>query len=279
MALPRRHKNPIHKLMVALLLSAFRITASVYLVRCFPLVRKLKRFCAHLADTLHHSTIKVYLSAVRSPHIEEGLPDPLVGCLELQRVLQGIKHHQGSNQPKRQPITSDLMLIIYHSLDFSVYNHPILWAACCIGFFGFLQAGEFTVNVPFNPAIHLTVNDIQAHSLSNTKSFGIHIKCSKTDPFRQGCYIYISTGRQDLCPVQALVQYLHLHGIAPGPLFHEADGSPFSSHWLASSISSFFSSARVSGCFLGHSFHIGAALVDGQVTYTNYAFIPRSTLS
>lgn len=129
----------------------------------------LIRFCAHLADTLHHSSIKVYLSAVRSLHVDEGLPDPLVGCLQLRRVLRGIKRHQGSNQPKRQPITSDLMRVIHRSLDFSSHNHTMLWAACCIGFFGFLRAGEFTVNAPFDPAIHLSVNDIQADSLSNPK--------------------------------------------------------------------------------------------------------------
>ena len=57
----------------------------------------LIRFCCHLANTLHHSLIKVYLSAIRSLHIEEGLPSLLVGCLRLQRVLWGIKRHQGVN--------------------------------------------------------------------------------------------------------------------------------------------------------------------------------------
>ncbi|CAH3163205.1 unnamed protein product, partial [Porites lobata] len=37
----------------------------------------LLRFCSHLADRLHHSSIKVYLSAVRSLHIDQGFPDPL----------------------------------------------------------------------------------------------------------------------------------------------------------------------------------------------------------
>ena len=78
-------------------------------------------------------------------------------------------------------------------------NHLMLWAACCLGFFGFLRAGEFPVNAPFDPAIYLSVNDIQADSLFNPQSFRILIKRSKTDPFRQGCYIYIDTGRQDLC--------------------------------------------------------------------------------
>ena len=38
----------------------------------------LMRFCTFLADGLSHASIKVYLSAVRSLHIDSGLPDPLV---------------------------------------------------------------------------------------------------------------------------------------------------------------------------------------------------------
>ena len=156
----------------------------------------LIRFCAHLADIIHHSTITVYLSAIHSLHIEEGLADPLVGCLQLQRVLQGIKRHQGSHQPKRQPITSVLLQIICHSLDHSNHNYKMLRAACCLRFSGFLRAGKFPVNSPFNPDIHLTINDIQADSLLNPRSF----KCSKTDPFCQGCHVYIGTSLSDLLP-------------------------------------------------------------------------------
>ena len=53
-------------------------------------------FCSHLADHFHHCSIKVYLSAIRSLHIDQGFPDPLVNCLQLQCPLRGIKRHQGS---------------------------------------------------------------------------------------------------------------------------------------------------------------------------------------
>ena len=49
------------------------------------------RFASLLADNLTHTSIKVYLSAVHSLHIDHGLSDPFVNCLRLQRLLRGIK--------------------------------------------------------------------------------------------------------------------------------------------------------------------------------------------
>ena len=96
------------------------------------------RFATVLADNLNHSSIKVYLSAVRSLYIDHGFPDPLVGCLRLQRLLRGIKRVQGPVTPTRLPITIDHLRVIQRSLDLSAADHVMLWAACCLGFFGFL---------------------------------------------------------------------------------------------------------------------------------------------
>ena len=144
----------------------------------------LVHFATMLADSLNHSSIKVYLSAVRSLHIDNRLADPLINCLQLQRLLRGIKRVQCSPTPKRLPITIDVLVVIKRSLDLSSQDHIMLWAACCLGFFGFLCAGEFTTNSPFDPNVHLGVSDVQADTLQDPTCFQIHIKCSKTDPFR-----------------------------------------------------------------------------------------------
>ena len=95
------------------------------------------RFASLLADNLNHSSIKVYLSAVCSLHIDHGLPDPLVNCIHLQHLLRGIKQVQGPALPSQLPITVDHLKVIQHSLDLSTRDHVILWVACCLGFFGF----------------------------------------------------------------------------------------------------------------------------------------------
>ena len=70
-------------------------------------------FVTFLANTVQHSTIKVYLSAVRSLHIEQGFADPLVDCLHLQRVLRGIKRTQDDTSSLRLPVTDDIMMVIF----------------------------------------------------------------------------------------------------------------------------------------------------------------------
>lgn len=123
-------------------------------------------FATFLARKIQHSSIKVYLSGVRVLHIEQGFQDPLANCLRLQRVVRGIKCCQSSPSSTHLPITDDLMLVIWRSLDLRLPDHLMFWAACSLGYFGFLRASEFTVPnmASFSPSLHLGVQDIAVDS-------------------------------------------------------------------------------------------------------------------
>ena len=164
-------------------------------------------FATFLANSLHHSYIKVYLSTVRSLHNENGLPPLLFNCpcSYSYWLLRGIKHVQ-------LPITIDLLKVIQHPLDLNSQDHVMLWAACCLGFFGFLCAGEFTTNSSFNPSIHLAVSNMQTDALVDPTCFRVHIKCSKMDPFYVGCNIYVGQGNNVICLLVALGNFLALQG-------------------------------------------------------------------
>ena len=127
-------------------------------------------FASLLADTLNHSSIKIYLLAVRSLHIDHGFPDPSVNCLCLQHLLRGIKEVQGPASPRCLPIIVDYLKVIQHSFDLSTRDH-VMWAACCLEFFGFLWVREFTVNFVFDHNTHMTVSNMQADSLVNPSCF------------------------------------------------------------------------------------------------------------
>ena len=112
----------------------------------------------------------------------------MLNCLRLQRVLRRVKRSQGSPAAQRLPITDSLLLVIHRALDLKFFYHCAFWAACMLGYFGFLRAVEFTVPnlASFSPASHLSVTDIAVDSLQSPSCLRVRIKASKTDPFRQG---------------------------------------------------------------------------------------------
>ena len=229
-------------------------------------------FATFLASSVQHATIKVYLSAVRALHIEQGFSDPLVDCLRLQRVLRGIKRTQGDSSSLRLPITDDIMMVIFRALDLTHPDHCMFWAACNLAYFGFLRSAEFTVPnlASYVPAIHLGVADVAVDSHSSPSCLRLRIKASKTDPFRKGCFVHIGKGQDPLCAICSVLAYLTLRGDASGPLFLFRDGRPLSRALLTSWLRGILSAAGIQGNFSSHSFRIGAATVAARNGIPDY---------
>ena len=202
-------------------------------------------FATFLSHPIQHSTINVYLSAIRSLHIEQGFADPLVDCLRLQRVLRGIKRTQGDTSSLRLLVTDDIMMVIFRALDLSLPDHCMFWAACNLAFFGFLRSAEFTVPnlASFSPSIHLGLDDVAVDSMLSPSCLQLRIKASKTDPFRKGIFLHIGRGEFPLCAIRSLLAYLTLRGNAPGPLFLFRDRWPLTCALLTSWLRDILSSA------------------------------------
>ena len=170
-------------------------------------------------------------------------------------MLRGVKRSQGSPAAQRLPITDSLLLVIHRVLDLKFFDHCAFWAACMLGYFGFLRAAEFTVPnlASFSPAIHLSVADITVDSRQSPTCLRVRIKASKTDLLRQGCHIHIGLGRAPLCAVHALMAYLSVRGNVPGPLFLLANGQPLSRATLTNWPRQIFSTAGIEGNFSSHT--------------------------
>ena len=220
----------------------------------------LMLFASHLSNTIKASSIKVYLAAIRSLHLENGFPNPLANCLRLERVIRGIKRCQGTSKRERLPVTVAVLSRIREILNFQCYDDILLWAACCTGFFGFLRSGEFTTqNAKFDARVHLTLDDVQIDRHENPKVVFLRVKCSKTDPFRKGHTIRLGVSGNIICPVRSLLRYLHMRGGDPGPLFRHTNGLPLTRATLTTWLRTAVSRAGIEGIFSGHSFRIGAA--------------------
>ena len=211
---------------------------------------------------MRHSSIKVYLSAIRSLHIEQGCADPLLNCLMLQRVVKGIKRVQGcpSTAP-RLPVSPEILQIVQSALSFSSFDDCMFWAACTLAYFGFLRSAEFTVPSldKFDPGLHLSVEDFSVDSPVAPSYLRVRIKSSKTDPFRQGCFIYIGRGSSSICAVRAVLHHLSLRGNRSGPLFMLHTGQPLTRQLVTARLRSILHSAGLPGNYSSHSFRIGAA--------------------
>ena len=195
-------------------------------------------FVAYLGtQKLSTSTIEAYLSALRYLTISQdpSCLNPSFHTPHLKVLLKGIgRANSAQGTPRvRLPITAGIMRRIKQALQIEsflpdIYTRSSLWAACCVGFFGFLRCAEFLIpdDVDFNPDLHLTVSDIYLDTSADTWKFFLRIKASKTDQSREGTTIVLGGTGLDLCPVAALLEYAQLRGSNPGPLFQLLSGQP-----------------------------------------------------
>ena len=264
-------------------------------------------FISYLASQgIKCTTLKVYLSGLRHLQISANLPDPFLPAAwpQLDYVLKGIRRCQVSSRPavthKRLPITASILRKLR-----AVWSKPpvtthakMLWAACLLGFFGFLRSGEFTVPTEsgFDPTCHLGVADITVDDYHHPFLVQVTIKQSKTDPFRKGVQVYIGRTGDDLYPVAAMLSYLTCRGNGDGPLFKFSNQQPLTRAKLVSQLRTALAAAGLNfSSYSGHSFRIGAAttaaaqgLEDSLIqtlgrwqstAYLRYIHLPRHELA
>ncbi len=248
--------------------------------------------------------MKVYLAAIRHLHISEGARDPFREPMgRLQYTLQGAKRAEacsGASPRARLPIGPEILRKLKVVWQNGSHNPDriMLWVAVCLGFFGFLRAGEMTVpcEKSFDPEAHLTREDIAVDDPRRPEVIRVVIKQSKTDPFRKGISLYIGRTCTDLCPVAALLGYLVERGHRPGPLFLFKDGRYLTRQRLVVAVREALSIAGLDQSqYCGHSFRIGAATTAAKrgledsviktlgrwrsLAYLDYVRIPREQLA
>ena len=158
------------------------------------------------------------------------------------------------------------MLVIWMSLHLQLPDHCMFRAACTLGYFGFLRSAEFTVpsltgfralsssrctgyrsGLQSRPFMHLSF-----HQGPRDRSIPQGLRHSKW------------LGQVSLIRCSCIAPaYLVIRGNGPGPLFLCQSGQPLSCTLLTNWLRRIMASARISGHFCSHSFHIGAATIAG----------------
>ena len=152
------------------------------------------------------SSIRVYVSAVRSLHVEEGLGNPLDQYLRVKQALKAL--NVLSEKPKKKlPITLDIMSSLRSLIDNTVEG-KMFWSAFTLAFFGCLRASEIVVSTEFNPKVHLCKNDVNFTGTKQDTIMFVRIKTSKTDKCNTGFDVVISCVPHVACAVCAMLCYL-----------------------------------------------------------------------
>ena len=96
--------------------------------------------------------------------------------------------------------------------------------------------------------------------MSNPQYLEIHLKASKTDPFRQGVSVVVGKTDNVRCPVAAGLAYMVTRGSSPGIFFCFSDGKGLTRDRFVKVVRLALSSAGVDASHYScHSFQIGAA--------------------
>ena len=189
----------------------------------------LENFCVFLQARVGYGAIKVYLCGVQHWSKMFCYRERIFDMVRLEYVLKGIRRAQGNshNRPPRPPITFSLLQEIcrYISHTELSFDGHMLTSAVLLAYFGLLRVSEYTCpsSSQFDPSVHLSYRDIIFHRERQVVT--VYIKCSKTDPFRQGVTIRLAVLTHHLCPVKALLTYAADRGSSPGPFFYFHNGA------------------------------------------------------
>lgn len=213
------------------------------------------------------SSLKVYLSAIRSMHIVAGYPEPPISAPRVKLVLKAI-HDNGPPPSQQAPITYSLLKRMISTLGHE-YHHVMWHAVWCLGFFGGLRGAEYTLHKTPDGQ-HLSVLLELKHV--QYSSYPIpHIRCdiprTKTRP--HGAVKVIGCSGTAVCAPCSLLEYLrlrheylHLHH-APA-LFVNIDATPVLKSQLNHAIKQAMSSLSLDPKYYSsHSLRAGVATQAG----------------
>ncbi|CAC5375218.1 unnamed protein product [Mytilus coruscus] len=191
--------------------------------------------------------------------------------LRLSLFLKSVKSSQKQSVRPRFPITSDILKQMCVKLKrgfFSEFIDLMFETVCIVAFHVFLRCGEFTVDNAsnFDSESNLCVSDVTFY-----KDFAIlHLKRSKTGPFRKGIDIQLHRLNNILCPYTTLKNYLQLRSVKgkcalSDPLFINENFSALERKYFITNLKILLEACGYQAAlYNGHSFRIGAATSAGK---------------
>lgn len=111
------------------------------------------------------------------------MPNPLINNWQLTSLLTGIKRALGQPPNQKLPITTDTLMGLHATLDFTSSFDSSFWAICLVAFFGMFRKSHLlpTTAAKFDCTKQLTKADFAIHHWGTL----VTIRWSKTIQFRE----------------------------------------------------------------------------------------------
>jgi hypothetical protein len=178
-------------------------------------------YIAHLARTMAPVSVNIYLNIIRILHEESGLRNPLLDNYELAMIKRGLKRMKGAPPKQKAPMTVDILLKLYSTLDLRLASERAFWFAVLVGFFGYLRKSSLFPSSPaVKPLKRLCRRDVSRLCLG---SFVLVCNHSKTNQSNERVHEVAFAACRDrrLCPVFAMLAHLGSGGReSESPLFN-----------------------------------------------------------
>ena len=233
----------------------------------FPLTEDtLSFYAAHRLATIKYATFRGDLSALRSWHIDMGLPWDISGMRLLERVCRGARRFRGDPKScsSKQRVTIAKLEHMFDFLNPADQNLMVIRTAFSTATQGLLRCGEFAVTgslTPYQRWKALKEADVtMIPSWGNPTRMDIKIRASKTDPFRETVTVSIGRTNSKVDAVRDMRDMLMRRwGDDPSKqsdayLFQLSDGSPLRRSFVIKALNRLTKACGFEGEFSGHSF-------------------------
>lgn len=172
------------------------------------------RYLTNYADSLSFNTLKQRLAALAQWHIDQGFPDPTKTPV-VKKVLKGIRELHPQPEKRAKPLQLDqLKQLVSYLNGYNGATYPLKHsrdkALVLIGFWRGFRSDELR---------RLYIEHI---NVIPGQGMELYLPRSKSDRNNLG-RTYRLPALQQLCPVEAYLDWLNATGLTEGPVFRRID--------------------------------------------------------
>jgi hypothetical protein len=214
-------------------------------------------FVASRAGEIKATTMKGYLCAIYSWHVDEGVPVDFTPFRTLKRALRGMELlDKGVPTKRAHPVTMAAVALMGSATNVNNIDEVVFMAIASLATAGLFRLGELVPSNWRDPPV-LAASRVRVLE----EGVEVHLPRSKTDPTGAMGPMFISKNKGLACPWLWLRRMRQMVPVRQGqPAFKNAEGKAISREWVIHRLNTMMTRVGLGGLrYSGHSFRRGGA--------------------